>query len=70
MVLSQNICCPTCFGWSYPSSGHPYTKNSGCWYVKYVSLKSMFMITVNFIHKYLSVSSSDYVTIQTVFNNF
>jgi len=26
IVLSQNICCPTCFSWSYPSLGHPYTK--------------------------------------------
>jgi hypothetical protein len=44
--------------------------SSGCWYVKHVSLKSMYRTTLIFIRKYWSVGSPDYVNIKTVLTIF
>jgi hypothetical protein len=45
-------------------------RKSGCWYVKHVSLKSLYRKTLIFIHKYCSVGGPDYINIETVFNHF
>ena len=70
IVLLQNIRCLTSCGWGYSSLGHLYTKEFWLLVCKTLNLKSLYKITLNFIHKYWSIGSPDYVNIETVFNNF
>ena len=69
IVLSQHMCCLHVSARVTHLQDIHVQRNSGCWFVKHVSLKSLYRITLIFIHKYWSFGSPDYVNVETVFNN-